>query len=472
MDDASTALNSPMAPPFIRPLDRSDLALIEQVREELVLRAINPPGWRETDSEKRRHFFDEVRSILISRGEDHESVNCNARLITDALSGVGVLDQLLRDPKVEEIFVRNGEVALEYDGRFYPLGKLADDRYFENLVVHVADQGGATLRGDRPAVLIDLPGGERFTAIVPRLSTEGTAINIRTFGRRVRTLEEMEARGTFSSLMASPSPTAPDSRPAHQPSSLDERLSQLQDPPGRFLAWLVSSLSGSLMIAGEMGSGKTTLLNALSGFLPASAPVAALETFRELEIQHPFLLRAIAPAELAPGTPGVTLDWVLNVIYTRMNPAAILVGEVVGKEALQFLRATCLGRKALTTIHGGSIEEALMRLEQLALAASPELGLRAIRSMVAAGLDVVVLMGRGHGDQSGRRILRAMAWVRGLDREGNYDLEYLYRVEGEETGDLPAMYQELARARQGNISSPIPSQEPCSSFNEIDHEGV
>jgi pilus assembly protein CpaF len=64
------------------------------------------------------------------------------------------------------------------------------------------------------------------------------------------------------------------------------------------------------MIAGEMGSGKTTLLNALSGFLPVSAPIAALETFRELEIQHPFLLRTVAPAELSPGTPGVTLDWV------------------------------------------------------------------------------------------------------------------------------------------------------------------
>ena len=120
-----------------------------------------------------------------------------AQIVTDALSGVGLLDQLLRDPYVEEIFVRKGEVAVEYDGAFHSLGKLADDRYFEDLAIHVADQGGATLRGDRPAVLIDLPGGERFTAIVPRLSTEGTAINIRTFGRRVKTLEEMERTGTF-----------------------------------------------------------------------------------------------------------------------------------------------------------------------------------------------------------------------------------------------------------------------------------
>lgn len=433
MDDTRNPLSKALQPPQIRPLNQNDLKLIERVREELVRRGINPPSWRESDPEKRRRFFDEVRSILIDQSEtrsvlrDRTAVNRNAQIITDALSGVGLLDQLLRDPYVEEIFVRNGYVAVEYDGTFHHLGKLADDSYFENLAVHVADQGGATLRGDRPAVLIDLPGGERFTAIVPRLSSEGTAINIRTFGRRVRTLEEMEKTGTFARRNLSLSGSLEDIADPEQQC----RIQRLQNTPDRFLAWLVATLSGSLMIAGEMGSGKTTLLNALSGFLPTTAPLAALETFRELEIQHPFLLRAVAPAELPPGTPGVSLDWVLNVIYTRMNPAAILVGEVVGPEALQFLKATCLGRKALTTIHGGTVEEALMRLEQLALASAPELGLDAVRSMVAMGLDVVALMGRVN--QSGRvqRTLQAIAVIQGLDERGNYRLNYLYRAEGE-----------------------------------------
>ena len=427
MDDTRNPLSKALQPPQIHPLNQNDLKLIERVREELVKRGINPPSWRESDPDKRRRFFDEVRSILIDQGENRTAVNRNAQIITDALSGVGLLDQLLRDPYVEEIFVRNGHVAVEYDGTFHHLGKLADDSYFENLAVHVADQGGATLRGDRPAVLIDLPGGERFTAIVPRLSTEGTAINIRTFGRRVRTLEEMEKTGTFARRNLSLSGSLDDIADPEQ----QRRIQGLQNTPDRFLAWLVATLSGSLMIAGEMGSGKTTLLNALSGFLPTTAPLAALETFRELEIQHPFLLRAVAPAELPPGTPGVSLDWVLNVIYTRMNPAAILVGEVVGPEALQFLKATCLGRKALTTIHGGTVEEALMRLEQLALASAPELGLDAVRSMVAMGLDVVALMGRVN--QSGRvqRALQAIAVIQGLDERGNYRLNYLYRAEGE-----------------------------------------
>ncbi|NLI08420.1 MAG: hypothetical protein GX457_15215, partial [Thermotogaceae bacterium] len=142
MVNPSPSLIHPSAPPTIQPLNQSDLLLIERVREELVQRGINPPSWRESDSEKRRRFYDEVRSILIDQGENRSFVNRNAQIITDALSGVGLLDQLLRDPYVEEIFVRNGEVAVEYDGSFYHLGKLADDSYFENLAVHVADQGG------------------------------------------------------------------------------------------------------------------------------------------------------------------------------------------------------------------------------------------------------------------------------------------------------------------------------------------
>ena len=134
----------------------------------------------------------------------------------------------------------------------------------------------------------------------------------------------------------------------------------------------------------------------------------------------------------------------MNVINTRMNPAAILVGEVVGNEALQFLKATCLGRKALTTIHGGTIEEALMRLEQLALAAAPELGLEAVRSMVAMGLDVVALMGRVNRSGRIQRTLQAIATIKGIDATGNYRLDYLYRAEGEQnTPVFELAYQQM-----------------------------
>lgn len=88
MVNSGTSLIHPTVPPTLQPLNQSDLLLIERVREELVQRGINPPSWREADSEKRRRFYDEVRSILIDQGENRSSVNRNAQIITDALSGV------------------------------------------------------------------------------------------------------------------------------------------------------------------------------------------------------------------------------------------------------------------------------------------------------------------------------------------------------------------------------------------------
>ncbi len=147
-------------------------------------------------------------------------------------------------------------------------------------------------------------------------------------------------------------------------------------------------------------------------------------------------MRAIAPAEILPGdTRRITMDEVLNIVYTRVNPRAIILGEVVSPgEALQFLRAANLGRRAFTTLHGGSVEAALRRLEDLALSAQEGLNMRAVREMVVSGIDLVVLMSQAANPKDPRSIDRFVAEitrVNGIDEKGNYVLETLYRgVEG------------------------------------------
>lgn len=411
----------------VEPLSESDLALADQVRNVLLEREVRPPDWKDTRPASRQRFFDAVRGALIQLNGQGD-VSRRAQRISDALSGVGLLEPLLRDPLVEEIFVRNGLVAVERDGQFIHLGELAPDRYFYDLTVLIADQSGNTLRPDRPAVLTDLPGGERFTAIVPPLSISGTAINVRTFGRRVRSMADLEGAGVFSGQMTPLQGRLEDIRDVR----LRESAANRQSQAARYLSWLVATLSGSVLIAGEFSGGKTTLLNALSEFIPPTAPAAVLETFRELDLQHPFQLRTVAPAELPPGQSGVTLAWVLDVIYTRMNPGLILVGEVVGHEALQFLKAAGLGRKAITTIHGDSAEAALQRLEQLVLEAQPELGLPAVRYMIALALDVVAVMVRSPHPEEQRieRLLSEIVLIRGLDETGYYRLERLFSSAG------------------------------------------
>jgi pilus assembly protein CpaF len=74
-----------------------------------------------------------------------------------------------------------------------------------------------------------------------------------------------------------------------------------------------------------------------------------------------------------------------------MRPDRIVVGEVRGAEALDMLAAMTTGHDgSLSTVHAGSPEEAVRRVETLALMADVALPHAAVREQVADALDVVV----------------------------------------------------------------------------------
>jgi pilus assembly protein CpaF len=79
----------------------------------------------------------------------------------------------------------------------------------------------------------------------------------------------------------------------------------------------------------------------------------------------------------------------------RMRPDRIVVGEVRGGEALDMLSAMSSGHDgSLSTVHAGSPEEALRRVETLALMAGLGLPHEAIREQVAGALHLVVHQAR------------------------------------------------------------------------------
>jgi pilus assembly protein CpaF len=88
-----------------------------------------------------------------------------------------------------------------------------------------------------------------------------------------------------------------------------------------------------------------------------------------------------------------------------------VVGEVRGPEALDMLGAMSSGHDgSLCTIHAGSPEEALRRLETLALMADVALPHAAIREQVASAVDLVVHQAR-QGDGT-RRVVAVAEVVR------------------------------------------------------------
>jgi pilus assembly protein CpaF len=77
----------------------------------------------------------------------------------------------------------------------------------------------------------------------------------------------------------------------------------------------------------------------------------------------------------------------------------------------------------MTTIHANSPLESLSRLESLCLLAGFDLPLKAIRSQVAAAIDVIVCTSRL---QDGRRGLTHITEVLPLDERGDYRVRDLF----------------------------------------------
>lgn len=383
------------------------LDMAPQVEELILDRGVTVPGWHAED-ETRRRFTDQVAKLLVEARlvtRDDQVIDASQTL-SQAITGLGLLQEYLSRPGVEEIIVRNGEVLLEEKGRIVNLGHLASDAYFERVARKAADLGGRGMKADRPFVLVDLPGGARFTAMIPPLSIEGTAINVRVFRSEVMTLEGLANSGTFD--------PPPEQELGDQ---IPEDFAPGLPDTARFLAWTVYRNAATILISGEFSSGKTTLLNALTGYVQPTTMLSVVETFRELKIHHPYAARAVVP--VPPQGKFPTMAEVVNVLYTRMRPDLIIFGETVGTEAVELLSAMNLGKRVLTTIHANSAYDALLRLEDLARASG--LPWSAIRERIGRGVDMVVHM-RKRGT---RRYVEEVVRVLGVG-DGKYQLESLF----------------------------------------------
>jgi pilus assembly protein CpaF len=171
----------------------------------------------------------------------------------------------------------------------------------------------------------------------------------------------------------------------------------------------------NLLVSGGTGSGKTTLLNVLSKEIPAGERVVTVEDAAELRLSgHVVRLEARPPN--VEGAGAVELRQLVRHAL-RLRPDRIIVGEVRGPEALDMIQAMSTGHAgSMSTVHANGPEEALWRVETLALAGDARAGEVTVRRQLMAAVDVVVQVER----RSGRRRVRAIAGV----REGGVEVEW------------------------------------------------
>jgi pilus assembly protein CpaF len=180
----------------------------------------------------------------------------------------------------------------------------------------------------------------------------------------------------------------------------------------------------SVLVSGGTGSGKTTTLNALSGAIPGEERIVTIEDAAELRLRQRHVVRLEARPPNLEGRGEVTIrQLVRNAL--RMRPDRIVIGEVRGPEALDMLQALNTGHDgSLTTVHANSPEDALRRVETLALMAGVGLPHAAVREQAASALDLIVQQARlpdgSRAVESVTEVVRAAggAGVRELYRRG------------------------------------------------------
>ena len=239
----------------------------------------------------------------------------------------------LIEPLVMEILVNpDGKLLLDIagTGRRDTGATLAPDRR-DRIIRLAADHAGETVSPERPRLSAALPGGERFQAFTPPV-TSGPAFSIRKRTETVIRLGDYVARGAMS----------PD-----QARVLEEAVKNRRN----------------ILVSGGTGAGKTTLANALlaePGF--SQDRVFIIEDTPELQCVAVDRVETLTRGQ--PYPVGVA-DLVRDAM--RMRPDRIVIGEMRdGAAALETLKAWNTGHPGgLSTLHANSAREALSRLEDL-----------------------------------------------------------------------------------------------------------
>jgi pilus assembly protein CpaF len=319
-------------------------------------------------------------------------------LILREAVGLGPLEELLADPAVEEVMVNGHErIYVERAGRIERTEvRFNSEQALRDAIERILTPLGRRVDELSPMVDARLDDGSRVHVVIPPLAVDGPSMSIRRFSAVRPGPRELVELGTISE--------------------------ELHDQ----LAAAVEARR-SILVSGGTGSGKTTLLNALSAFIDLGERVITIEDAAELRLRQPHVVRLESRPANVEGRGAVTIRELLRGAL-RMRPDRIVIGEVRGGEALDLLMALNTGHEgALSTVHANSPEDALRRIETLALMAGVGLPHEAIREQLGRGLDLVIHLARL--SDGSRRVVEVAEVVRAA---GSVGVRGLYRLGSEQ----------------------------------------
>jgi len=283
-------------------------------------------------------FKNEIRRLINKYfpKTDETTINMLVNYILEENLGLGKLDILLSDPRLEEVIVNNHkEPVWVYHRRFGWLKTniiIPTEARIRHFAMMIGRDIGKEITNLNPLMDAHLASGDRVNATLYPISNRGNTITIRKFAEDPWTITKFISENTLT---------------------LDAAA----------LLWLAIQNELSILITGGTGSGKTSMLNVVSNFFPPNQRIISIEDTRELTLPQnlhwvPMETRLPNPE----GKGGVTmLDLLVNAL--RMRPDRIIVGEIRRKaEAEVLLEAMHTGHSVYATLHANNAEETVIRL--------------------------------------------------------------------------------------------------------------
>ena len=257
------------------------------------------------------------------------------------LIGWGKSDAMIRDPFIEDISCNGPRAPMYVFHRGF--GSLKTNIHFESdmslnsYVIKLAQIAGKHVSVYQP--------------ILDATLTDGSRINL-TLGSEVT-----KKGSTFTIRKFSHDPISP----------IDLLRFESLSPLQLAFFWLLIEKKKSALISGGTASGKTTLMNALSMFIKPEDKIVSIEDTPEIHIDHENWIQSVARKGYGSSggdSGGGAIDlYDLLVAALRQRPEYVIVGEVRGKEAFTLFQAISVGHAAMATIHAGSMNELLHRVE-------------------------------------------------------------------------------------------------------------
>lgn len=305
---------------------------------------------------------------------------------------------LMDNPDLSEILVnRPGEVWAENSHKQWQRFQVPalDDKYVSDFFRMVSKESKQHFNAQHPLLSANLYDGSRIQCVHPP-TAQHFAFAIRRQVAKNFSLDTYRDQHFFRSVK--PAALAVDRLEDLPESEMDLLALYAKGDWDAFIRLAIAQRK-NIVMSGGTSSGKTTFLNACLREIPHEERIITLEDVREIQIPHDNKVQLVA-SKGEQGEAKVSIQDLVQCCL-RLRPDRIIMGEIRGKEIMDFVNACSTGHEgSITSIHANNPSIAFMRMCQMyKLNNVPSMTNDDILSELKQVIDVIIQLGH---DEQGR----------------------------------------------------------------------